>query len=467
MTYLAVEMSLYLASAAVIGVALGWLFWGQSRHRQIAKLHREMTSALEEERRVSDDARHDLRQVKANLDRARETEKTNTAKAVAEVQQLLELEKLAASTAKAEAEQLRSDMDTALSAERASASNALREAVGRAERLEFEIDLAKSRETQVRAELEELRLMAGAEKLAAQSARSEAEHMRQSMQASLDAERATSADALQALSDIQTTLARTLGAGAPSLDAVTARPEQQKAEATSPSSLLEIDVPSTDDGESPTSEADIEQKEAASQSTAGQAVMLSGIDVTPGTSFDVREEAVVANDEPQPASALAETTGTFLTPVAKDAESTNIEQDPEPASNDNINDENGTLSLPETAPCQPDHAGEPPTSPSTSPKPDLLYEERPENVDNLREIEGIDADLEKLLNAHGCYQFKQLARLSPDDVDWLALHILSVPDLKDRIAREGWIDKARELQAKRHLELGGERPRWWSRRRLK
>ena len=87
-------------------------------------------------------------------------------------------------------------------------------------------------------------------------------------------------------------------------------------------------------------------------------------------------------------------------------------------------------------------------------------------MDNLQEIGGIDSETEKLLNEEGCYQFKQLAHFSADDVDWLTEKLSDLPDLKQRIERDGWIEQARELQIKKYMATNASRPRWWSRTRL-
>ena len=49
----------------------------------------------------------------------------------------------------------------------------------------------------------------------------------------------------------------------------------------------------------------------------------------------------------------------------------------------------------------------------------------------------------------------------------LAQTFESVPDLRERIERDGWFEQARELQDQKYVTTNAERPRWWSRRRLK
>ena len=213
-TYLAMEMSLYLASAAFIGIVMGWLIWGQGRRRYAAKIKAEMATTVEAERGMAAKANEALKELESKQAKFLDAEKASSAKALAEVRQLLEAEKKEAHSIKSEMSQMRMAMDEAINAEKASASNAIQEAMRNAEDLTIAAREAELRETQARAELEEFRLMVGAEKLAAQSARSELGQLRQEMQQALDVERQASAQTRKALNDIQSTLARTFGQGA-------------------------------------------------------------------------------------------------------------------------------------------------------------------------------------------------------------------------------------------------------------
>ena len=84
----------------------------------------------------------------------------------------------------------------------------------------------------------------------------------------------------------------------------------------------------------------------------------------------------------------------------------------------------------------------------------------------LQAIGGIDPALEQLLNDHGCYQFKQIADFSAEDIEWLTRSAANMPDLKERIERDGWIEQAKELEQRKYSTSDTEGPRWWARRRL-
>lgn len=452
MTYLAMQISLYLVSAALIGIGLGWLIWGRSQHRQIEKIHSEMTVALEAERNLSDEARRNLENAETKLEDAVKTEVNRSKTALIEVQALLENEKQAIQSARSENDQLRLDMEQSINAEKTSAANAIREAMRHAEGLDTALNEAKTRETQIRAELEELRLMAGADKLAAQTARSDVEQMRLKMQNSLDAERATSAQARQALNDIQETLARTFGEGSGIIAALNAQPMIPGLEAASLSDSMEVGAQANENND---------------------------------PAVDVESIGTVAEDEiVRPAA--------FSQPITVSA--IEVEQDKAPedptvtacnelaSSEDPDQDDDNQVSASDLDPPSLDRTGvaeiqpaelviattmdDRPTILDTAAKPTFFSDDRPDEVDRLQDIDGIDSAIEQYLNGQGCYQFKQLAQMSSDDADWLARSVTDVPDLKQRMERGGWIEQAQDLLGRNDVAMQADRPRWWSRRRL-
>ena len=50
--------------------------------------------------------------------------------------------------------------------------------------------------------------------------------------------------------------------------------------------------------------------------------------------------------------------------------------------------------------------------------------------------------MEKTLNELGIYHFRQLKKLGPDQVKWVAEHINT---FSDRIERDRWVEQAGEL----------------------
>ncbi len=458
--YLAMEMSLYLASTALIGLCLGWLVWGQSRRRQIGKVRSEMTAAFEAERSRAEEASLELQDADAKLDRLLEAERISAAKILTETRELLETEKQAARQSRMEVGQLRVDMDEAINVEKASASHAIQEAMREAEKEKTAAYNAEIRETQVRSELEELRLMAGAEKLAAQSARAELNQMRMEMQQALDAERDVSTQARRALDDIRGTLARTFGEPTSVITSVDVPPESLASEMADEPKTITVDEHDYDDDLFDGLDDFNESAEPAAFDTTA---VLSGIDLEPGLAFDVQDETASSMNG----------AGQHGAPADID------DSNPDPAG-ERSNPVNGEDQQPSE---QPVESSEPtpqlhllkPSDGQTSAsngtgnlsRPSSLYEKRPDDVDALQEIDGIDSDTETLLNEQGCYQFKQLAEFSEDDVEWLAQTTTSMPDLRERMERDGWPEQARELQDKKYVAMNAERPRWWSRRRLR
>ncbi|MBX2805105.1 MAG: BON domain-containing protein, partial [Hyphomicrobiales bacterium] len=84
-----------------------------------------------------------------------------------------------------------------------------------------------------------------------------------------------------------------------------------------------------------------------------------------------------------------------------------------------------------------------------APKPASLYESRPTEVDDLKQVKGIGPVMERILNEHGCYHFKQLANFSEQDIEWVSATIDTFPD---RITRDRWVEQAQELYYEKYGE---------------
>lgn len=63
--------------------------------------------------------------------------------------------------------------------------------------------------------------------------------------------------------------------------------------------------------------------------------------------------------------------------------------------------------------------------------------------DDLKQISGIGAGIEKTLHGLGIFHFRQIAAFTPDNVAWINRHLR----FKGRIEREHWIEQARALAA--------------------
>jgi predicted flap endonuclease-1-like 5' DNA nuclease len=86
-------------------------------------------------------------------------------------------------------------------------------------------------------------------------------------------------------------------------------------------------------------------------------------------------------------------------------------------------------------------------TPPGVPPPGELLSARPVEADRLQAISGIGPVLERVLNDLGIYHFGQLARLTPDNIEWLASRIDWFPQ---RIQREDWVGQARRLHGEIH-----------------
>lgn len=82
----------------------------------------------------------------------------------------------------------------------------------------------------------------------------------------------------------------------------------------------------------------------------------------------------------------------------------------------------------------------PPEAPA--PVPELLLTERPEEVDDLKEIKGVGRVMEGVLNDKGVYLFHQIANFSDADVAWVNEAIEAFPG---RIERDNWVGQAQDL----------------------
>ena len=74
--------------------------------------------------------------------------------------------------------------------------------------------------------------------------------------------------------------------------------------------------------------------------------------------------------------------------------------------------------------------------------PASLLTERPDQVDDLKEIKGVGKVMESVLNGKGVYLFHQIANFSANDVAWVNEAIEAFPG---RIERDNWVGQAQEL----------------------
>ena len=62
--------------------------------------------------------------------------------------------------------------------------------------------------------------------------------------------------------------------------------------------------------------------------------------------------------------------------------------------------------------------------------------------DDLQRLQGVDPQLERILNRLGIYHYHQIARFETSDIEWLAEHVDGVPA---QTIRDSWIEDAAKL----------------------
>ena len=95
----------------------------------------------------------------------------------------------------------------------------------------------------------------------------------------------------------------------------------------------------------------------------------------------------------------------------------------------------------------PDAAEDAPRESKSADMPIGFFTVPPEEIDDLKLIRGIGFKMEALLNKNGVYQYRQIARFSPDDIEWLTEAIQSFPG---RIERDDWIGQATALTREKY-----------------
>jgi hypothetical protein len=74
-------------------------------------------------------------------------------------------------------------------------------------------------------------------------------------------------------------------------------------------------------------------------------------------------------------------------------------------------------------------------------KPFILGNPRPTGKDDLKEIEGIDHQMENKLNTLGIFHIEQIAKWSEKNIDWIEEYF----SIENRVTEEQWVEKAKEI----------------------
>ncbi|MEM8949645.1 MAG: hypothetical protein AAGC99_09965 [Pseudomonadota bacterium] len=408
MTYLATEMLLYMLSTALIGLILGWMIWGLGQRRRLRGLRDELTAVIEQEKDAHDQTRKFLEESEANGKKALKAAALDANRSMNELKETIEAERLSVRDVQSELESVRAGIDATIEADRASVQANIDQAIETANAERAAASEAMAKEAQSRAQIEELRLLIGAEKLAAENARAELEDMRRSLSAELETERTAHEQAKIALNDIRSTLARTLGAST-------------------------FDV--AGDGGAAQDTSSSANAVFGQAEEAEQANGLNGSSARAATAFNMMTDVAAAGDALNNPD-LDEADIEDREGVSLDLPST-IETVEMPAEGDHGGDD--------SAPPKPPHGGmfrPTPTEAIERKRPMAFLDQRPDDIDDLLAIDGISPEIEGRLHDCGCYRYDQLADLSTEDIAWLADEIgLS----SFQIASDRWIEQAKAL----------------------
>lgn len=417
MTYLATEILLYLLSAALIGLTLGWMIWGSGQRKKLHGLRNDLMARLEAEREAHKQTRFSLNDAESVKKAAVGEVKAEADRSLMELRQTVEAERQAALEAQTALEKIRAEMDEEIQAGRTSGQEAVDQAMRTANAEKAAAAEAMAKEAQSRAQIEELRLLIGAEKLAAESARNELLHARVTMEAEMKAERAAYVQAKLALDDIRSTLSRTLG---PAAAGIVGSAEPAEEQGQPANERIGGDVGRTDSG-------------AGSERGRDVAAPFSML-----TDISVAGDALNNPDLDEADIEDREEVSLELSPTI-DAEET---QELDPASTPDMAEAIEIVD-PTPAPSSGRVELRPlPIEPAEPKRPAIFLDQRPDDVDDLQTIDGISPEIERRLHDAGCYRYRQLAELSPKDIDWLARKI----DVTAfQIAADNWGDQARSL----------------------
>ena len=402
MTYLATEMLLYLLSTALIGLVLGWMIWGSGQRRKLGQLRKDLMGALDSERAAHQEARIALDSAEVKTKKAVKAVEAETKRSLADMQQTVDAERIKVLEAEATAKQMRIDLEEAVRESRESGQQALEQAMRAADMEKAAATEAMAKEAQSRAQIEELRLLIGAERLAAKNARADLETLRADMEMRMETERADHEKAKVALADIRSALTRTLGAETLDASVNESASDPAQRDADEPPLMNDTGVAQPDVEPSPMT---------TDTSLASSTLDEVDIEDREDTGFDLPPliETTLESVQDHQAS-----NGIDITAPSSEPAPETIELGVAPAASNNLD------------------------------RPALFRVPRPEIMDELQAIEGIDSDIEHRLQEHGCYHYQQLAELTSNDLDWLA-EAIDLPAYQ--INADRWIEQAKTLLA--------------------
>lgn len=427
MTYLVSQLWLYLLCAGLLGLLLGWVIWGWMSRRHLADARadheRQQLSlkrgfetekaTLEEDVTAAFHARDEAVKVKASLLGELEGERKVATEAKAQIgrltqaelaargefdrnlasmQERLELERGTAEEAKKAVDAIRTDMRQELHQKQ----QALAEVESSRETLRAELDNQKAAvEADLRRERQELAKANGA----IDDVRAEMTRQLQARQATVNGAETAASAARRDAENARSELARLTEETANVHDAALKAMEQSLNEERRAKSALQSEL----------------QQDRRELSEAKD--NIESIRAEMAQKLQSRQAALVAAES-----------GAKL-----QAEASRIEMTRLRARLDQQGTGNAKAASPKFT--------------TDAPRPASLFDQRPDLVDDLKEVKGIGPVMEGILSENGCYHFKQLANFTKRDIEWVSAALGSFPD---RIERDDWVMQAQALYAKKY-----------------
>lgn len=470
MTYLISQLWLYLLSAGLLGLLLGWVIWGWMGRRHLADARAEHErqqlalqrrfdsekSAFEEDVTAAFRTRDEAVKVKASLLGDLEGERKAAAEAKAQVgrltqvelaargeferqlasmQEQVELERSAADEARKAVKGIRADMSRQLQAKQATLNGA-ETAASTAKR---EAESARSGLTRLK---EETTHAHDAALKAMEQSLNEERRAKAALQAELQQDRRELSEAKDSIDTIRADMAQKFQSQQAALVAA-----ESEAKLQAEASRIEMTRlrARSEPANAPTAKAEILEVRQAMQRTIDEERRAKA-------AAEADRSRLLGNE--RDAKAEIERLQSELSAMSRGGQGASHEADRLRREFEEARQHQRGLEA-ELARLralldQREVAGTKTASPkftTDAPRPASLFDVRPGVVDDLKEVKGIGPVMEGILNENGCYHFKQLANFTKRDIEWISAALGSFPD---RIERDDWVRQAQTLYAKKY-----------------
>lgn len=466
MTYLVSQLWLYLLCAGLLGLLLGWVIWGWWGRRQLAdarasyeqermtleRAYEAEKTSLQEDRADAFMARDEALKVKASMIDELESERKVALEAKTRIGHLIQAEQ----KAKGEFERSLSSIQGQLDKERSTATEAkkaveaIRADVQR-ELQDREASLASSEKVNgtLRAKLEKLETEAREAEATLKGGLEEERQAKAKLEAALQQDRAELSEAKDRIEEVRAEMNREIQAKQAALTAANSE-SQLKAEMA----RSEITRLRSVDEKASVGQSEINELRRTMQQTIDEERQAKAAAVADRSRLVASEREAVSEVE-----RLRSQLSSMSTSGEGDhAEALRLKRELEEAKqrqrslDAEVTRLHGLLKEQKSASAT---VVATPKFTTDAPRPASLFDRRPEQVDDLKDVKGIGPVMEGILNENGCYHFQQLANFSPRDIEWISQALGSFPD---RIERDQWVRQAQTLYfqkyGKRHDATG-------------